>query len=152
MNLAGAVYGIYSDSSCKNLVQTITTDKNGYAKSGALVAGTYYMKEITAPNKYVVSDKVHTLQVKAGKTTTVNATDKEQLGAITIYKEGEVLTGWNGSNFTYETRKLQGATFKVTAGADIYKADGTKVYNKGDLIAENLVTGNDGKVLLSTFI
>ena len=33
--------------------------------------------------------------------------------------------------------------------ADIYKADGTKVYNKGDLIAENLVTGNDGKVLLS---
>lgn len=149
VNLAGAVYGIYSDSSCKNLVQTITTDKNGYAKSGALVAGTYYMKEITAPNKYVVSDKVHTLQVKAGKTTTVNATDKEQLGAITIYKEGEVLTGWNGSNFTYETRKLPGATFKVTAGADIYKADGTKVYNKGDLIAENLVTGNDGKVLLS---
>ena len=94
--MAGAVYGIYSDSSCKNLVQTITTDKNGYAKSGALVAGTYYMKEITAPNKYVVSGKVHTLQVKAGKTTTVNATDKEQLGAITIYKEGEVLTGWNG--------------------------------------------------------
>lgn len=149
VNLAGAVYGIYSDSSCKNLVQTITTDKNGYAKSGALVAGTYYMKEITAPNKYVVSDKVHTLQVKPGKTTTVNATDKEQLGAITIYKEGEVLTGWNGSNFTYETRKLPGATFKVTAGADIYKADGIKVYNKGDLIAENLVTGNDGKVLLS---
>lgn len=53
VNLAGAVYGIYFDSSCKNLVQTITTDKNGYAKSGALVAGTYYMKEITAPNKYV---------------------------------------------------------------------------------------------------
>ena len=89
------------------------------------------MKEITAPSKYVVSDKVHTLQVKAGKTTTVNATDKEQLGTITIYKEGEVLTGWNGSNFTYETRKLPGATFKVTAGEDIYKADGIKVYNKG---------------------
>lgn len=30
------------------------------------------------------------------------ATDKEQLGALTIYKEGEVLTGWNGSNFTYD--------------------------------------------------
>lgn len=149
VKLSGAVYGIYSDSSCTNLVQKLTTDSNGYAKSTALVAGTYYMKEITAPNRYVISDKVHTLQVKAGKTTTVNATDKEQLGAITIYKEGEVLTGWNGSDFTYENRKLPGAVFKVTAGADIYKADGTKVYSKGDLIAENLMTGSDGKVLLS---
>lgn len=149
VKLSGAVYGIYSDSSCTNLVQKITTDSNGYAKSGALVAGTYYMKEIKAPNKYVISNKVHTLLVQAGRTTTVTATDKEQLGAITIYKEGEVLTGWNGSSFTYEKRKLPGATFKVTAGADIYKADGTLVYHKGDLVAENLVTGSDGKVLLS---
>ncbi len=149
VKLSGAVYGIYSDSSCTNLVQKITTDSNGYAKSGALVAGTYYMKEIKAPNKYVISNKVHTLLVQAGRTTTVTATDKEQLGAMTIYKEGEVLTGWNGSSFTYEKRKLPGATFKVTAGADIYKADGTLVYHKGDLVAENLVTGSDGKVLLS---
>ena len=41
---------------------------------------------------------------------------------ITIYKEGEVLSSWNGSNFTYEKKKLSGAAFKVTAGADIYKA------------------------------
>ncbi len=53
---------------------------------------------------------------------------KEQLEAITIYKESEVLSSWNGSNFIYEKKKLTGATFKVTAGADIYKADGTKVY------------------------
>ncbi len=149
VKLSGAVYGIYTDSGCTNQVQTMTTDSNGYAKSAALVAGTYYVKEITAPKGYVLSGKVHTLTVKAGKTTGISATDKEQLGAITIYKEGEVLTGWNGSNFTYETRKLPGAVFKINAGEDIYKADGTKVYNKGDLIAENLVTGNDGKVLLS---
>lgn len=149
VKLSGAVYGIYTDSGCTNQVQTMTTDSNGYAKSAALVAGTYYVKEITAPKGYVLSGKVHTLTVKAGQTTGISATDKEQLGAITIYKEGEVLTGWNGSNFTYETRKLSGAVFKVTAGEDIYKADGTKVYNKGDLVAENLVTGSDGKVLLS---
>ena len=149
VKLKGAVYGIYSDSGCTNKVDTMTTDSNGYAKSNALVAGTYYVKEITAPKGYVLSGKVHTLTVKAGQTTGISATDKEQLGAITIYKEGEVLTGWNGSNFTYEKKKLPGAVFKVTAGADIYKADGTKVYNKGDLIAENLVSGSDGKVLLS---
>lgn len=108
MKLAGAVYGIYSDSGCTNLVGKMTTDSNGYAKSKALVAGTYYVKEITAPKGYVLSGKVHTLTVKAGQTTGIKATNKEQLGSITIYKEGEVLVGWNGSNFTYETRKLPG--------------------------------------------
>lgn len=149
VKLAGAVYGIYSDSGCTNKVDTMTTDGNGYGKSSALVAGTYYVKEITAPKGYVLSDKVHTLTVKAGQTTGISATDKEQLGAITIYKEGEVLTGWNGSNFTYEKKKLPGAVFKVTAGADIYKADGTKVYSNGDVIAENLVAGSDGQVVLT---
>ena len=149
VKLKGAVYGIYSDSGCTNKVDTMTTDGNGYAKSKALVAGTYYVKEITAPKGYVLSGKVHTLTVKAGQTTGIGATDKEQLGAITIYKEGEALTGWNGSNFTYEKKKLPGAVFRVTAGADIYKADGTKVYNKGDLIAENLKTGSDGQVVLT---
>ena len=104
VKLSGAVYGIYSDSGCTNRVQTMTTDGNGYAKSAALVAGTYYVKEITAPKGYVLSGKVHTLTVKAGQTTGISATDKEQLGAITIYKEGEVLSSWNGSNFTYDTR------------------------------------------------
>ncbi len=149
VKLSGAKYGIYTDSSCTNKVDTITTGNDGSATSKALVAGTYYVKEIKAPTGYVLSDKVHTLTVKAGQTTTFTATDKEQLGAITIYKEGEVLTGWNGSNFIYEVQKLPGATFKVTAGADIYKADGTLVYNKGDLIAENLVSGSDGKVVLT---
>lgn len=149
VKLKGAVYGIYSDSGCTNKADTMTTDGNGYAKSSALAAGTYYVKEITAPKGYVLSGKVHTLTVKAGQTTEISATDKEQLGAITIYKEGEVLTGWNGSNFTYEKKKLPGAVFRVTVGADIYRADGTKVYSNGDVIAENLVAGSDGQVVLT---
>ena len=82
-------------------------------------------------NKYVPDYVLYDLE-----TTGISATDKEQFGAITIYKEGEVLSSWNGSNFTYEKKKLSGAAFKVTAGADIYKADGTKVYNAGDVVAE----------------
>ena len=148
-HLAGAVYGIYSDSGCKTKVDTMTTDKNGYAKSKALTPGTYYVKEITAPKGYVKSDKVHTLTVKAGQTTGISLNDVEQFGSLTIYKEGEVLTGWNGKNFVYEKKKLQGATFKVTAGDDIYKADGTLVYKKGADVKTNLVTGKDGQVVLS---
>lgn len=149
VKLSGAKYGIYSDSACTNKVDTITTGSDGTATSKALVAGTYYVKEITAPKGYVLSGKVHTLTVKAGQTTSFTATNKEQLGAITIYKEGEVLSGWNGSNFTYEIKKLPGASFKVTAGADIFKADGTKVFNKGDVVAEKLTTGTDGQVVLT---
>ena len=149
VKLAGAVYGIYSDSGCSNKVSEMKTDSNGYAKSEALVAGTYYVKEITAPKGYVLSGKVHTLTVKAGQTTGISATDKEQMGAITVIKQGEVLTGWNGSNFTYETKNLPGATFKITAGADIYKADGSKVYNKGDVVKEAVTTGSDGKVVVT---
>ena len=147
--LSGAVYGIYSDSGCTVLVETMVTDGNGYAKSGSLSEGTYYVKEITAPGGYVLSQAVHTLDVKAGQATRINVTDKEQLGSITVYKEGEVLTGWNGNGFVYETRKLPGAVFKITAGADIYRADGTKIYNSGDIVADNLVTGSDGQAVLS---
>lgn len=147
--LKGAVYGIYSDSSCTKLVEKMTTDANGYAKSNALTIGTYYVKEITAPTGYVISKKVTTAVVKSDETTHVKPTDKEQMASLTIYKEGEVLTGWNGSNFVYETKKLQGVTFMVKAGADIYKSDGTKVYNKGDIVASDLKTGSDGKVVLS---
>lgn len=144
--LKGAVYGLYKNKACTNLVEKLTTDAKGYAKSSALTAGTYYLKELEAPNKYVISDTVHTLTVTAGKTTTINATDKEQLGSLTIYKEGEVLTSWNGTNFVYEKKKLSGATFKITAGAAIYRADGTKVYSKGDVVKSSLVTGSDGSV------
>ena len=149
VKLAGAVYGIYSDSECTKKVDTMTTDANGYAKSKALEAGTYYVKEITAPKGYVLSDKVHTLTVTVGKTTGITADDVEQLGSLTIYKEGEVLSGWDGINFTYETGKLPGASFKVTAGEDINKADGTKVYSKGDVVAAELVTGADGQAVLT---
>ena len=146
--LANAVYGIYSDSACTSLVERMVTNSEGKCKSGALTAGTYYVKEITAPNGYVIDTEVHTLVVKAGQTTTFSATDDETFGSLTIYKQGEVLTGWNGTDFVYESRYLPGAEFQVTAGADIYRADGKKAYSKGDVIAENLKTDSDGKAVL----
>lgn len=81
-HLKGAVYGIYSDSNCKTLVEKMTTDKNGYAKSGALTPGTYYVQEITAPEGYVRSDKIHTLTIKAGQTKGIDLTDVEQVDLL----------------------------------------------------------------------
>ena len=147
--LSGAVYGIYTDSACTDLESTMTTDEDGYAKSGSLTAGTYYVKEITAPSGYVVSDKVHTLVVQVGQTTGIAADDVEQKGSLTVYKEGELLNGWDGHDFVYGTGRLPGAVFKVTAGEDIRRADGTKVYDKGTVICEELIAGTDGQAVLT---
>lgn len=146
--LANAVYGIYRDKSCTDLVEKLTTDKKGYAKSSALDVGTYYVKEIKAPENYVISLTVSNLEVKADKVTTLTVTDKGQKGNLVIYKEGQVLTGWNGTDFVYETGYLSGAEFMVKAGENIYCADGKKKYAKGDIVAKSLMTGADGKVTL----
>ena len=54
--LQGATYGIYDLSD--NLIQTITTDENGYAKSDYLPRfEKYYIKEIKASEGYKLSDE-----------------------------------------------------------------------------------------------
>ena len=92
------------------------------------------------------------MKLEVSKTTTVTVPDEEQLGQLTVYKEGEVLTGAevteNGTTFRYEKRRQKGAVYNVYAGADITTAYGTKVYSKGDLVKENLTTDSNGAVIL----
>ncbi|MBR5754353.1 MAG: hypothetical protein IKX97_00815, partial [Erysipelotrichaceae bacterium] len=45
--LAGAVYGIYSNYTCTNLVARVTTGSDGYSNAVSLDQGTYYVKEIS---------------------------------------------------------------------------------------------------------
>ena len=70
-SLKGAVYGIYSDAACKTLMEKITTDDNGYAKTTNLYApGTYYLKEITASPGYLLDPNTYILKVdSAGNVT-----------------------------------------------------------------------------------
>lgn len=116
--LSGAVYGIYSDPECKNLIVKMpATDKNGASKvSFVKTQETVYLKEITAPRGYLVETKAENIKLEAaGKTVTV--TDKEQKANILIYKQGEVLTGAlttdTGVTFQYEKRKQPRAVFEM---------------------------------------
>ncbi|MCD7919158.1 MAG: isopeptide-forming domain-containing fimbrial protein [Clostridiales bacterium] len=54
--LSGAVFTLYSDEDCTKVVDTLTSDGEGYATLNGLDAGTYYLKETTAPNGYVMSN------------------------------------------------------------------------------------------------
>lgn len=152
--LAGAVYGIYADEACTKLIKKMpaTNAKGESEVKITKTQDTVYLREISGPSGYVLDTKAYGVKLVVGQTASKNLTDKEQKGALTIYKEGEALTGAavteNGVTFTYEKRKLKGAVYSVYAGADIKAADGTLIYKKGALVKDNLVTGDDGSVTL----
>ena len=74
-SLQGAEYGIYKGD---ELVQTLTTDKSGYAKSGELEEGDYVVKETKASKGFILDTKAHNVTVKSEATTPVNVTEIPQ--------------------------------------------------------------------------
>lgn len=152
--VAGAVYGIYSDEAGKNLIAKMpATDANG-ASSITIekIQNTVYLKEISVPNGYVLDTKAYGINLIIGGTTKKDVTDKEQFADLTVYKEGEVLTGASvtdsGVVFQYTKQRLKGAVYNVYAGADIKAADGRVIFQKGALVKEGLTTGEDGSATL----
>lgn len=156
--LAGAVFGVYSDADCTQLIDTMPeTDSNGVSELEIIkTQDTVYLKEITAPAGYRINTTAYNVTLVDNTTTTVTIPDEEQFGELTVYKEGQTLTGASvtdeGVTFQYETSRLSNAVFSVYAGADIYNAYGTKVYSKGDLVKAGLTTGSDGSVTLTKLV
>ena len=153
-NLSGAVFGIYRDKDCTDLITRMpATDSNGASEAEIVMTqNTVYLKEITAPAGYRYNATAYRVALEANKATSTTVPDVEQLGNLTIYKEGEVLMGADsnesGTTFRYENRRQKGAVFNVYAAKDITTPYGSVVYRTGELVAENLVTGDNGSVTL----
>ena len=62
-SLAGAEYGVYTDSNCSNKVATLTTNASGNANTASLNPGRYYVKETKAPKGYFTDSQVYTADV-----------------------------------------------------------------------------------------
>ena len=143
-DLDGWQFGIYSDSACTQLVETITTDESGKATSGYLAPGTYYVKELDDgqhPDWTLESDS-KAVTVVAGETATVNF-ENIQNGRIKIIKEfpdtgvEPPLEGWQFKVTDSEGNEIEGSPFTVGAdGTNItgYIAPGT--YTVEELIPE----------------
>ena len=152
--LAGAVYGVYGDEACQNLiVEMPPTDENGV--SSVTIDKTQdvvYLKEITSPVGYLVDATAHDVTLVMGSEVTMELLDDEKKASLTVYKEGEVLTGADVTDekvtFRYETRRQKGAVYNVYAGEDIVAADGSTIYQNGVLVKEGLTTGEDGSATL----
>lgn len=152
--LSGAVFGVYRDKDCTDLITRMpATDSNGASEVEIVMTqDTVYLKEITAPVGYRYNATAYRVALEANKTTSTTVPDVEQLGNLTVYKEGEVLVGAdsneNGTAFRYESRRQKGAVFNVYAAKDITTPYGSVVYKAGELVVENLTTGDNGSVTL----
>ena len=62
-SLAGAEYGVYTDSNCSNKIATLTTNASGNANTVSLNPGRYYVKETKAPKGYFTDSQVYTADV-----------------------------------------------------------------------------------------
>ena len=138
--LDGAVYGIYTDSKCEHLLMEMpVTGEEAKAVSDYFEAAikTVYVKEIKAPDKYAQSDVIHKVDVKAGKTVTISATDERVKGAVHIQKIDKETQAF----LPQGDSSLAGAVYGLYAREDIVHPDGKTgvLFKKDSLIAQGVI-------------
>lgn len=116
-SLEGAVYGIYSDGV---QVDTITTDKNGYAKSSILPVGNYTVKEITASTGYDLDENTYNVTIVKDQTVRANSNEtpgNDPIGIEIVKNDAETLGMPQGD------ATLEGAEFTVKYYDGYYTKD-----------------------------
>ena len=106
-----AVYGAYSDEACKNKVTEFTTGTDGVSNEAELNAGTYYIKEISAPEGMAMNDDVYKLTLPAGQEATVIVSDPPKannMGLLLQKQDSET-----GKNKGQGIATLEGAQYTV---------------------------------------
>ena len=129
--LSGAVFGIYDSANTR--IGGLTTNSNGYAKSGLLPYGDgYYLLEEKAPEGYVLDTTKHYFNIRTNnQTVTIRTANQSQMGQIIVQKND----GETGETVTSP------ATFDIRATADIKTPDGTVRLKAGEL-ADTVTTKN----------
>lgn len=64
-DLEGAEFGLYRDEQCADLITSAVTDNQGDLAFGRLPYGTYYVKEIKAPEGYIKDKTIYTFVLTA---------------------------------------------------------------------------------------
>lgn len=119
-SLQGAVFGLYKDAAAaEKPIDTQQTDKNGEALFADLEAGTYYVKEIAAPNGYALSDDVHTFIIGNGENAAWDCektiTNQLKKYTLKLTKKGDDGKLLQGVDFTLSGN---GITKKSASGQD----------------------------------
>ncbi len=142
------------------------TDKDGYLiLPNSLRPGNYRIEEVTAPEGYTLNTNFVTVAVDTNTAFLMDSVSGDAIitveyenhpvkGQLTIYKQGEMLTSYDGE-FHYEMKGLEGAEFEVYAAEDIYTADhqvdenGNRLlYFAKDALVANVATNEEGKAVV----
>lgn len=113
-SLSGAVFGIYSDPWCSDLVRTVTTGSDGVAQADEILTGSYYVKEISAPKGYALSSSTYSAQVGAGSTSYVSVSDLPQNDpAYLVVQKHDGERGYMANNLPQGSASLEGAEYRL---------------------------------------
>ena len=131
-SLAGAVYGVYSNSACTSLEATVTTGGSGESnQTGALDPGTYYVKEISPSPGFLIDPNVYQVSVTAGNTSSITSTEKpiNDPMAVQLFKKDRRESKWvnhlDEAQFTvkYYDAKTNDPTSGTPKLTFVYKCD-----------------------------
>lgn len=142
--LKGAEFTLYADAECTKRLATATSDENGDVQfEDKWPAGTYYLRETTAPVGYTAAELTWTVKIAAGKATIstpggttvteVKNTSRLRLKLKVLGPLGEELPGAvlrvtrdNGSPMLYKTNEAGAALLEqMPAGDYIIQLAGT---------------------------
>jgi hypothetical protein len=124
--LSGAVFGIYDEDD--NLIQELVTDEKGHSISSSLLYGEYHLKEISAPEGYILGDEIYPFSIETNNQIIHFDISNEIIkGKVEIIKTEPI----NGS-------PLAGVKFGI--------------YDNDDNLIEELITDEWGKAVSSDLV
>ncbi len=97
--LSGALFGLYDNAGATgDPVKTAYTDQKGKGQFTDLAAGTYYLKEITAPNGYVLDETIRPFTIGGNNAWDVETNIENRLKQYTLKltkkgDDGKLLAG-----------------------------------------------------------
>ena len=144
----------------KTVIETLTTDKSGYATTKKLDKGTYYYQEIEVPDGYVKDDEIFEFQInKQNEVVKREVINKRITGNLNIIKVDDNNTPIKGVKFEiYDANKNKVDTITTDENGKAASKDlqiGTYTYKevsvpKGYVIDENeyefAVTSKETKI------
>lgn len=149
--LESIVFDIYHKDG--TLAETVVTGADGYAVSGVLPWGEYYIIEKETPAGLVNTGEKIAVKLTCPDgyqevlyTKDVTVTNEVGDTEINVFKEGEILNIEDGT-YSFGTKPLEGVIFGVYANEDILDYNGNVVIQKNDCIGF-IKTGADGKAAL----
>lgn len=116
--LPGAVFKLYTDDTCTTELKTATSGADGTVTFDKLFPGTYYMKEVQAPNGYVASNEVWTVDVTEGdETAKLKNSSGNQVTSIVNETPEEIINSSMTTSKTAKVKDWDQRTYDITINA-----------------------------------